>query len=438
MEIKRCAIYCRKSVEDASTMEFNSLDAQRESGENYIASQKSNGWICLPERYDDNGWSGGNIERPALKRLLDDIRAGKVDIVVTYKIDRLSRSLLDFSELQTIFDQHGVSFVSVTQEINTSSSAGRMMLNILMTFAQYEREIIGERIRDKIAASKKRGKHCGGSPVLGYRTNPDTRKLEIVPDEATLVTIIFQKYFANHSLAKTVTEVNRLGHRTKHWFSVKGKEHGGKTWDTGTIHKILINPLYAGLIKHYDVRYKGEHQPIVPREMWEAVQKVLNGNSNGTSSRQRQSKYCTLVGLVYCGNCNGRLTPTYAKKNGRTYTYYFCQKSSKNPDHHCPIKRLPSGELEQAVVMQLSKLLQMPTILRETLTAVHKKEREVLQRLRNDESVLKTQMADLKNGLIDGSTELAEVKHLGERLAEVRRQIRILENRRQLRKSSPP
>ncbi|MPM90784.1 hypothetical protein SDC9_137906 [bioreactor metagenome] len=171
-------------------MEFNSLDAQREAGENYIASQKMNGWVCLPERYDDGGWSGGNMERPALKRLMSDIEAGKIDMVVIYKLDRLSRSLIDFADLQAFFDRHSVSFCAVTQEINTNSSSGRMMLNILISFAQYEREIIAERIRDKIAASKKHGKFCGGVPMLGYKPDPDTKKLQIVPEEAKTVKAI--------------------------------------------------------------------------------------------------------------------------------------------------------------------------------------------------------------------------------------------------------
>ena len=187
IEPKRCAVYTRKSHEDGLEQEYNSLDAQRDAAMNYIASQKANGWVCVKESYDDGGWSGGNVNRPALQRLMADIRAGLIDIVVVYKIDRLSRSLTDFAELQTEFDKYGVSFVSVTQEINTSTSSGRMMLNILMTFAQYEREIIAERVRDKVAAAKKRGKHCGGYPVLGYDSDPVTKKLLINPEEAETV-----------------------------------------------------------------------------------------------------------------------------------------------------------------------------------------------------------------------------------------------------------
>ena len=190
----RCAVYTRKSHEEGLEQEFNSLDAQREAGENYIASQKANGWVCLPERYDDGGFSGGNTNRPALRRLMEDIKAGKIDILVIYKIDRLTRCLTDFSELQEFFDAHGVSFVSVTQEINTSTSAGRMMLNILMTFAQYEREIIAERVRDKVGAAKKRGKNCGGYPVLGYDADPVTKKLIVNEKEAETVRFVFEKY----------------------------------------------------------------------------------------------------------------------------------------------------------------------------------------------------------------------------------------------------
>lgn len=222
----RCAIYTRKSHEEGLEQEFNSLDAQRESCENYIASQKGNGWLCLPEHYDDGGFSGGNMNRPALQKLKEDIKVGLIDIIVIYKIDRLTRSLSDFSELQEFFDEHDVSFVSVTQEINTSTSAGRMMLNILMTFAQYEREIIAERVRDKVSAAKKRGKNCGGFPILGYDSDPATKKLIINKQEAEIVRFVFKSYLKHGSAKAVSTELELKDFRGKSW--IPEKESGAR------------------------------------------------------------------------------------------------------------------------------------------------------------------------------------------------------------------
>lgn len=422
--LKRCAVYTRKSVEDGLEQEFNSLDAQRESGENYIASQKANGWILIPEHYDDGGFSGGNTHRPALQRLLDDIKAGKIDIIVVYKIDRLSRSLLDFTELQGFFDEHHVSFVSVTQEINTSTSAGRMMLNILMSFSQYEREIIAERIRDKIAASKKRGMHCGGTPVLGYASDPVTKKLHIIPDEAEVVRKIFEVYEQIGSLAETVVRINHLGYRTKIFVSAKGIQHGGREWDTGSVHKILINPLYAGYVKHYKARYEGEHEAIVDRKQWERVQEQMKSHNNGTPVRKSRSETTPLRGIVFCGYCRSVLTPTYTVKAGKKYTYFFCQQHSRNPEHQCPLRRIPSGELEQMVLTLLSGVLQTPTLIRETLAAVQAGQQAKVAELRIQEDELKAHMQRLKSGLIDGTTDLNEVKSTGEKLASLRKDIR--------------
>ena len=227
-KIVRCACYTRKSHEVDVDQNFNSLEAQREACENYIASQKSNGWICLPQHYDDGGYSGGNLNRPALERLKADIEAGQVDMIVIYKIDRLTRCLADLSDLQEFFDAHDVSFSSVTQEINTSTSAGRMMLNILMTFAQYEREIIADRVRDRVAAAKKKGMHCGGYPVLGYDVNPVTHKLEINEKEAEIVRFVFDKYNECGSAKEVAAELEIRGCRGKVWTTRKGVKHDGQ------------------------------------------------------------------------------------------------------------------------------------------------------------------------------------------------------------------
>lgn len=243
----RCAIYTRKSTDEGLDMEFNSLDAQREAGEAFIASQKFKNWECLPERYDDGGFSGGNTNRPALAKLKADIADGKIDAVVVYKIDRLSRSLMDFAELLTLFEKYDVAFVSVTQDINTSSSSGRMMLNILMTFAQYEREVITERIKDKVSAAKKRGMHCGGPVPIGYRSDPETKKLYVVPEEAELVKKIFETYLRFGSGKETAKFLDLCGLKTPVKISRKGVPHGGDEFNGTYIYRVLQNPLYLGL-----------------------------------------------------------------------------------------------------------------------------------------------------------------------------------------------
>ena len=244
----RCAVYTRKSTEEGLEQEFNSLDAQRESGEAYIKSQVNEGWECLPDRYDDGGYSGGNMERPALKRLLADIDAGKVDSVVVYKVDRLSRSLLDFAKMVETFDRHHVSFVSVTQLINTSTSMGRLMLNVLLSFAQFEREIISERTRDKIAAARRRGKWSGGMPLLGYDVDPRGSKLAVNEEEAARVRAIFQLYLELQSLIPVVVELERRGWTNKRWTTRKGRERGGKPFTKTSLHRLLTNVVYVGKI----------------------------------------------------------------------------------------------------------------------------------------------------------------------------------------------
>ncbi len=425
--IKRCAIYTRKSVEDGLEQEFNSLDAQREAGENYIASQKSNGWICVKEQYDDGGWSGGNIERPALKRLLDDVKAKKIDIIVVYKIDRLSRSLVDFAELQTIFDEYNVAFCAVTQEINTSTSAGRMMLNILMTFAQYEREIIAERVRDKIAASKKRGKNCGGSPILGYETDSDTKKLKIVKKEAVIVKAIYEKYHDTRSLMATAQAMNELGYTTKHWFSAKGVEHKGQPWITATIYRTLTNSTYAGYVKHYDKLYDGEHEAIIKRDFWLKIQAMMKENTTGTRREKQNAVHTPLRGLLKCAHCGGALTPTYGKSKGRKYTYFICQKSMKDANTNCPLPRIPAGDIEDAVLHQLSALLTTPTLIRETLSAVLSSEKVMKRKLQNEKDELNKHIKMLRESALDGDVNVTELKNAGFRNREITAQLKKLE-----------
>ena len=264
IEPKRCAIYTRKSHDEGLEQDYNSLDAQRDAAMNYIASQRANGWQALPESYDDGGWSGGNINRPALQRMMTDLRAGLIDIVVVYKIDRLSRSLTDFAELQTEFEKYDVSFVSVTQEINTSTSSGRMMLNILMTFAQFEREVIAERIRDKLSASKKKGKYVGGLLPLGYRGDSVNMKMVIEPEEAKIVRLIYDEYLRTSSPKAVQRLLEGKGIRGREWVSKKGLRHGGRPLSIAVIRDILQNPIYIGKLRYHGKVYDGEHEGIIP------------------------------------------------------------------------------------------------------------------------------------------------------------------------------
>jgi site-specific DNA recombinase len=273
----RCAVYTRKSSEEGLEQEFNSLHAQREACEAFINSQRHEGWSCLPQAYDDGGRSGGNLERPALQQVLADIRDGKVDVVVVYKIDRLTRSLADFAKIVEIFDAKGVSFVSVTQQFNTTTSMGRLTLNVLLSFAQFEREVTGERIRDKIAASKQKGMWMGGVPPLGYAVSD--RKLIVVESEAETVRDIFRRYVALGSVRLLQQELEADGITGKSWISASGRSWGGQPLGRGSLYTMLKNQIYRGEIVHKDQTYPGEHAAIIDPALWDAVQARLADNA---------------------------------------------------------------------------------------------------------------------------------------------------------------
>ena len=319
----RCAIYTRKSSEEGLALEFNSLDAQREAAEAFVASQRAEGWQVLPDRYDDGGYSGGSMDRPALARLLADVAAGRVDCVVVYKDDRLSRSLLDFGRIPETFERHRVSFVSVTQQFNTTHSMGRLTLNILLSFAQFEREIIGERIRDKLAAQRRRGKGTGGAPVLGYdvdRTGPSP-KLVVNAPEAAQVRQVFALYLEHGSLLPVVKELAHRGWRAKARVTKHGKEVGGRAFDKGSLYGLLTNPLYLGQVRHKGEVHCGEHEPIVTNEVFAKAQARLqhNGRTGGLEARNRHG--ALLKRLLYCKACDRAMTHTFTGKRGRQYRY---------------------------------------------------------------------------------------------------------------------
>ena len=283
----RCAVYTRKSSEEGLDQEYNSIDAQRDAGHAYVASQRAEGWIPVADDYDDPAFSGGHMERPALKRLIADIEAGKVDVVVIYKIDRLTRSLADFSKMVEVFERQGVSFVSVTQQFNTTTSMGRLMLNVLLSFAQFEREVTGERIRDKIAASKRKGMWMGGVPPLGY----DVENRRLVPNqkEAKLIRQIFERFVELGSGTKLVKELQLDGATSKAWTTQDGRVREGKPIDKGLIHKLLHNRTYLGELRHKEQWYPAEHLPIIDRKLWDSVQAILSTNyrARGGQTRMR-------------------------------------------------------------------------------------------------------------------------------------------------------
>ena len=365
----RCAIYTRKSHEEGLEQAFNSLDAQRLSAESYINSQAHEGWECIPTGYNDGGYSGGNMERPALKRLLQDINDGKIDCIVVYKIDRLTRSLMDFSKLIGLLDEHKCSFVAVTQSFNTSNSMGRLMLNVLLSFAQYERELTSERIRDKFSASCQLGIWMGGTPPLGY--DPKDRKLEMNEKEAKIVKLIYQHFIETESVTDTVRIINSLGHKTKTWEARTGRVYQGSSFSKNSIRHILQNPVYAGRITHKGNVYNGEHQAIIPPEIWEKAQGIFTTrDTNLSKSTTRISSPPLLKGIFFCGCCKGAMTPTYSmKKNGSRYRYYLCSSKHRLIDEKCAVKTISAAEVEGLVVEQILKLLAKPEMVAHAIAA---------------------------------------------------------------------
>ena len=327
----RCAVYTRKSTDERLDKEFNTLDAQREACDAYVASQRAEGWVLVRDRYDDGGFSGGTLERPALKRLLADIEAGLVDVIVVYKIDRLSRSLMDFAKLVETFEAHRVTFVSVTQSFNTRTSMGRLTLNILLSFAQFEREVIGERIRDKVAASKARGMWMGGKVPLGYDVS--SRKLVVNEPEAARVRRVFELFVETGSGIETVRRLQAERVTAK----------SGRPLDKGDVYKILNLRTYIGEVTHKGNFYRGEHDAIVPRDLWDRAHAILQVSPRTRAAQNRQHAPALLKGLIF--GIDGRaLSPTHCVKNGRLYRYYVSQRVLKGcwpdpapGDAPCPV-----------------------------------------------------------------------------------------------------
>lgn len=352
----RCAVYARKSSEEGLEQEFNSLDAQRDACEAYIASQKPEGWVLVPDHYDDGGISGATLERPALKRLLADIDGGRVDVVVVYKIDRLSRALMDFSKLVEVFDRNNVTFVSVTQSFNTTTSMGRLTLNILLSFAQFEREVIGERIRDKFAASRKKGMWMGGFVPLGYDVKD--RKLVVNDEEAATLRRIFERFTKLGSVTELVREMRQKG--------VRGKR--GRLIDKGYVYQLFRNRTYIGEAVHKGASYPGEHKAIISKELWDRVYEVLSVGPRRRAAATRAQTPALLKGLIF-GPTGCAMTPTHTRKAGRLYRYYVATTVLKHDAPECTLRSVPAAEIEGAVIDQVRGLLRSPEMIVRTWLA---------------------------------------------------------------------
>ena len=348
---QRCAIYTRKSSEEGLDMEFNSLDAQREACEAYVASQKAEGWAAIRERYDDGGFSGATLERPALKQLIADLEAGLTDVVVVYKIDRLSRSLMDFARLVETFDRHKVTFVSVTQSFNTTTSMGRLTLNILLSFAQFEREVTAERIRDKVAASRKKGMWMGGFVPMGY--DAKDRKLVINEAEAATVRTIFERFLSIGSATTLAKQLAAEGVRNK---------RGGPI-DKGFLYKLLNNRVYLGEAVHKGTAYPGEHEAIISRDLWDKVHAILKESPRKRAANTRTQQPALLKGLIFTESGTA-MTPTATKKGSRLYCYYTSMDLIRNRatgDASGPL-RLAAGMVESAVIGEIRRMIRAPEI----------------------------------------------------------------------------
>jgi site-specific DNA recombinase len=366
----RCAVYTRKSTEEGLEQNFNSLDAQRESAEAYVLSQKNEGWIALDQRYDDGGFTGANMERPALKRLLTDVEAGKVDCIIVYKYDRLSRSLADFMKLLEILDRHHVTFVAVTQPFDTRTSAGRFMVHMLLNFAQFEREMIAERTRDKMRAARRKGKWIGGYPILGYDVAPKGGALLVNPAEAKRVREIFRLYLRLGALIAVLDELERREWRMKTWTTRDSVRRGGSRFTKTTLHSLLTNVAYAGRVRFEGKLFDGEHERIIDDDTFDRVQARLQRNGSKGERKIRNKHGALLKGLVRCASCGGAMIHTYVQKKTTRYRYYVCALAHQRGWNKCGTRSVSAPELEAAVIMQLRNVAREPAVFSEVLQRI--------------------------------------------------------------------
>jgi site-specific DNA recombinase len=429
----RCAIYTRKSTDEGLEQEFNSLDAQRESAEACILSQRSEGWTALPDRYDDGGYTGGNTERPALNRLMADIAAGKVDCVVVYKVDRLSRSLFDFARIMDHFEQNNVSFVAVTQQFNTTTSMGRLTLNILLSFAQFEREIIAERTRDKLSAARKKGKWIGGMPPFGYDVAAEGGRLVVNPEEAEQVRQMFQLYLQQQSLGELARQLDARGWRTKSWTTKKGKAREGRSWTKWRLHRLLTNMVYLGKVPFHGHVYEGEHEAIIDSDNWQKVQVMLRHNGRNGGRDVRNKFGALLKGLMWCAACDAPMNHAMTTSHNRRYRYYVCSRAQKRGWAHCETKSIPAAEVERFVVDRIRDIGSDPALLRDTLNAVTLTRESGLEALWAEQKRLKAELqglsAEERDAISHASENGVAGAILSDRLADIQERAQSVERR---------
>jgi len=431
----RCAIYTRKSTEEGLDQAFNSLDAQREAAEAYIRSQAGERWTALPTQYDDGGYTGANMDRPALRRLLADVQAGKVDCVVVYKVDRLTRSLFDFARIIDVLDKYAASFVAVTQQFNTTTSLGRLTLNILLSFAQFEREIISERTRDKQIAARKKGQWTGGLLILGYDLDPRGGRLVLNPEEAERVRAIFTWYLEGEPVIRIVERCVELGWRNKQWTTKEGKVYGGYTLRKCHIYHMLANPLYTGRVRADGELHRAEHEPIIGEPTFELVQEKLKQNAPVRNNPHRRRTEALLRGLIYCASCGSAMYPTYSSNGHRQYRYYICVRSTQRNDGYCTTRAVSAPAVEDAVVESMRRFAVAPDVIEECARAAWQRVTEQLTRLREELQEVnarvknwKSQIARMREPDTERHATLGQQIAAGEaRTTEVRKEILRLE-----------
>lgn len=386
----RCAIYTRKSREEGLEQSFNSLHAQRFAAENYIASQVHEGWVLNPEYYDDGAYSGGNIDRPAFQRMMEDIKNNKIDCVVVYKVERMCRSNSDFVRIIEIFDKHNVNFVSVTESFNTGTASGRLMLGMLINFAQYERELCSERIRDKFANSKKKGIWMGGPIPLGYNLND--RNLLINEEESRIVISIYNQFIKTESITQIVRNLNQSGITTKKWISKKGRIYKGTKFNKIAVERILKSPLYIGKITHKNSVYEGQHKGIISEEVFNMVQEIFKKGRREkvVMPISRISMPPLLKSIIRCGCCSCNMSPSYTAKKNKKYRYYICSRKLRRGDKECQVGSISASQLEELVKSQILQLLKKPEIIIYTISASSSKEiseNEIINYFQNIEKI---------------------------------------------------
>lgn len=388
----RCAIYCRKSSDEGLLQDFNSLDAQRARSEDFARSQ---GWLIIDERYDDGGFSGGNMDRPALKSLLVAVERGEVDAVACYRVDRLSRSLLDFARIMETFERHGVAFVSVTEAFNTATSGGRLYLNMTLSFAQHEREVASERTRDKIAAARRKGKWAGGAPLLGYDVVSDKTGSRLVVNaaEAEQVKRIFGLYLERGSLIEVAKALSELGWTTKLWTTKSGKPRGGAVLNKCRLHALLTNATYIGLVRHHAEVFDGEHEAIISKDVWDRVQlRLEQQRRSGGGHVARNTSGALLKGLVQCAHCGGAMAHSFTTRGTTRYRYYTCLAAQKRGWQACPTKSVPAGDLERFVVQEIKCIGRDPTVVASTFAAANAAVRGRLTEIDHERTILSREL----------------------------------------------